>query len=160
MIKVNDCPGTRGNSFGVLQAMNMSNEISLLAYGDTIFDLPIESILSSHIQNHNDITVLVRDTDHPIDSDLAWTDTGDVKFSKYPHKFSDFSGKLGVSAFYILSPRSFDISLSEKYSEWFELIKFFSTSGRKIGLFKLEEGYIKDLGTPERYLNFTKNDNY
>ena len=153
---VNDHPGTLGNSFGVLQSMNMSNEISLLAYGDTIFDLPIDNMLSSHIQNQNDITVVVRDTDHPIDSDLAWIDAGVTKFSKYPHDFNDFSGKLGVSAFYILSPQSFDISLSMEYSEWFELIKYFNDSGKKIGLYKLDNGYIKDLGTPLRYKNFLK----
>ena len=154
--KVKDHPGTHGNSFGVLQSMNISNEISYLAYGDTIFDLPIENILSSHIQNQNDITVLVRDTDHPIDSDLAWVDAGDVKFSKYPHTFNDFTGKLGVSAFYILSPQSFDTSLSKEYKEWFELIKYFNDSGKKIGLYKLDEGYIKDLGTPSRYLNYIR----
>ncbi len=154
--KVNDQPGTLGNSFGVLKSMNMSSQITLLAYGDTIFDLPIKNMLSSHIQNQNDITVLVRDTDHPVDSDLAWIDKGVVKFSKYPHSFNDFSGKLGVSAFYILSPQTFDTSLSRKYSEWFKLIMYFNDSGKKIGLYKLDNGYINDLGTSLRYKNFLK----
>ena len=139
--------------------MKESNQITLLAYGDTIFDLPIEKILSNHVQNQNDITVLVRETDHPIDSDLAW-EKDDVKFSKYPHAFDDYNGKLGVSAFYIISPQPFDITLCKSYTEWFELIQHFNNSGKKIGLFKLDEGFIKDLGTPERYLNYIQNDNY
>ena len=59
-------------------------------------------MLSSHIQNQNDITVLVREIDHPSDSDLAWVEDCDVKFSKHPHTFNDFVHKLGVFAFYIL----------------------------------------------------------
>ncbi|MDA8816755.1 NTP transferase domain-containing protein [Schleiferiaceae bacterium] len=158
--KIKDLPKTSGNSFGVLQSMKDSNQITLLAYGDTIFNLPIEKMLSSHIQNQNDITVLVRETDHPIDSDLAWEEDG-VKFSKYPHTFEYYHGKLGVSAFYILSPQAFDINLSEEFTEWFELIQYFNNSGiKKIGLFKLDEGFIKDLGTPERYINHIQNDNY
>ena len=157
--KVNDLPGTSGNSFGVLSSLNQCDQITLLAYGDTVFDLPIEDMLSSHIQNQNDITVLVRETDHPSDSDLAWVEGGNLKFSKYPHTFNDFSRKLGVSAFYILSPLSFACSLSAEYTEWFELIQYFNSSGKKVGLFKLNHGYIKDLGTPERYLNYIQNDN-
>lgn len=46
--------------------------------------------------------------------------------------------------------------LSEVFPEWFELLQHLNEIGKKIGLFKLADGYIKDLGTPERYLNFTK----
>jgi hypothetical protein len=34
-----------------LQSINYSIEISLLAFGDTIFDMPIENMLTSQIQN-------------------------------------------------------------------------------------------------------------
>lgn len=157
---VRDSQTTKGNSYGIVNAMNDSNQITYLSYGDTIFDFPVDDMLQYHLNQKNDITVLVRETDHPSDSDLAWKVGDSVRFSKYPHGFEDFSHKLGVSAFYILSPMSINSNLSEVFPEWFQLLQHLNEIGKKIGLFNLAEGYIKDLGTPERYLNFTKNDNY
>ena len=157
---IRDSQSAKGNSYGVLNAMKDSDQTTYLAYGDTIFNFPVEDMLKYHINQQNDITVLVRDSDHPRDSDLAWEVGDSVGFSKYPHGFDDFSNKLGVSAFYILSPMAINPSLSEVFPEWFQLLQHLNEIGKKIGLFKLGEGYIKDLGTPERYLNFTKNDNY
>jgi NDP-sugar pyrophosphorylase family protein len=52
LVKVADRPGTNGNFFGVLQSINYSIEISLLAFGDTIFDMPIGNMLTSQIQSN------------------------------------------------------------------------------------------------------------
>ncbi len=157
---VRDSQSVKGNSSGVLNAMKHSDEITYLAYGDTIFNFPVSDMLKYHIDQKNDITVLVRDTEHPSDSDLAWKVGDSVRFSKYPHNFDDYSNKLGVSAFYILSPMAISADLCKDFPEWFQLLQHLNETGKRVGLFKLAEGYIKDLGTPDRYLKFTQNDNY
>lgn len=96
---VRDSQTTKGNAYGVVNAKNDSGKITYLAYGDTIFDFPLGDMLKYHIDQRNDITVLVRDTDHPSDSDLAWNVGNILRFSKYPHGFDDFSNKFGISAF-------------------------------------------------------------
>ena len=151
---VKDKPSTHGNSYGIIESMKISNQITLLAYGDTIFDLPIKDMLSYHLKNQNDVTVLVRPTDHPIDSDLAWTSNGSVCFSKYPHNFVDFTEKLGVSAFYIIEPAATKNVNCNDFSDWFGIVQHLNNSGKKIGIFELKKGYINDLGTPLRYNNF------
>lgn len=159
---VKDVPAARGNSYGIIQAMKNTNQTTILAYGDTIFKFPVSEMLHSHIEDLNDISVLVRDTDHPSDSDLAWSENGTVKFSKYPHDFSNFAGKLGVSAFYIISPRVLDQINHEDFSDWFRVVEHLNQGGKKVGLFRLKQGFIKDLGTPDRYYRFIKeqkNDN-
>ncbi len=93
---------------------------------------------------------MVGETDHPFVMDLTWSEVGVVKSSKSALVLNDFIGKLCFSVFYIFSPHSLNISLSKENWVWLVLFK----NSRKTDIYELDEGYIKDLGTPSRYLNF------
>ena len=158
---VRDIETVNGNSYGIIEAMKVSPDTTFLAFGDTIFNFSISDMLSFHLNEKNAITMLVRKTDHPEDSDLAWYSSRGLELSKYPHNFIDFTNKFGVSAFYILAPYVLNRISHSDFPDWFTIVQQIKRIKKKIGIFELKNGFISDLGTPNRYTKFiinSKND--
>lgn len=156
IIEILDDVNSKGNTPGILNSLKLSKETTLICYGDTVFDLPLDEMLEFHRKKESCITILCRRTDHPEDSDLVWYSNSKIQGSKYPHLLNDFSDKLGVSAFYIVEPQSIArSSYVDINCDWFSfLIRQIKSNTSRIELYELKTGMIKDIGTPNRYMNY------
>lgn len=143
----------RGTGGALLDAVPLLDERFLFLYGDTLVDMDFQKIIRFHLANAADLTLFAHPNDHPQDSDLvARAPDGRVTaIHGYPHPPGAEHRNLVNAALYvmnrelldpaILPPGAFDIA---KHA-----IPLWINSGRRVFAFR-GDGYIKDMGTPER----------
>lgn len=117
--------------------------------GDVMTTLDVTALLLSHFSSGAAATVVVRETDHPHDSDIIQMaeDGKALRFfsKKDPHK----EGNLGSAGVCILSPGLLDRIEAPCNLEG-DLIASLIGSGEDVRCF-VSADYFKDMGTPERY---------
>lgn len=125
----------------------------LVLYGDTLVDMDFRRLIAFHRERDADLTLFAHPNDHPHDSDLIERapDGRVVRVLPYPHPAGEDHQNLVNAALYVmkrsllgaraLPSGSFDIA-KDGLPAWIG-------EGRRIFAYR-GDGYIKDMGTPER----------
>ncbi|AEF82202.1 HAD-IIIA family hydrolase [Leadbettera azotonutricia] len=130
----------------------IKNENFLLVFGDTIFDIDIERMLSYHKKKNSSITLFVHPNSHPVDSDIVILDDNKkvIKIDSKNNIRKYWYNNIVNAGLYLISskviedvPKSGKIDLekdiiSKKIEKNDEIYGYLSTE------------YIKDAGTIER----------
>lgn len=123
-------------------------------YGDTIMDFNMNDMLQYHQNKRADATLLVHPNDHPYDSDIIDIDRNGeiIHFYNKPHPKDFICHNIVNAALFIFSPKILNyIKAGEKsYIEKDTLPQCLKNGLRLFGYVSAE--YIKDMGTPDRYL--------
>lgn len=127
-------------------------------YGDTVMDVDLAAMLRSHTANSADATLLVHPNDHPFDSDIVFL-AGDGRvegFAFKPHPEGFISRNLVNASLFIFSPRVTErIEPGVKSHIEKDVLPRCLRDGLRVFGYRSAE-YIKDMGTPERYLQVSR----
>jgi mannose-1-phosphate guanylyltransferase/phosphomannomutase len=129
-----------------------------LLYGDVFLDFDLRALLSHHIQKRPVATVLVRQSDHPADSDLVVVEPNTDHVTAFlPKATRDPKGlyrNCANAAVYAVSKALLDFIPKDRPSDIAtNAFPDAISNGREIRAHALEEtGYVKDMGTPARLL--------
>jgi len=130
----------------------------LLFYGDIIMEFDIKRMIDFHNREKADSTLLVHPNDHPFDSDLIEiNEENQIKrFLLKPHDDDLIYKNLVNAGVYILSPRLLSlISKSKKSDLVSDVLELSLHKGFLLSAYLTTE-YIKDMGTPVRYSQVSK----
>lgn len=126
-------------------------ETFFLLYGDILTQLDIDKLLQFHKEKNAEITAVVTQTDHPLDSDLVSvsSDSRVEKLYFKPHKKQHKTG-YGLAAVYMIEAKTLD-SLNEGVLEFEKgFLQKILKEGRPVYAYVTNE-LVNDIGTPERY---------
>ena len=156
----------KGNFGGILENKDLLPEEFIVVYPDLFWVCDIKKIYDHHLLSQAYITIVVRRTDHPYDSDTVklcpklnvksiFSKVTKTKKINYEH--NDLYGATGI---YILNKKYLSISSSVKFRnaeiDLFESIE----RNQKTNIIHLSayitSEYIKDCGTPERFEKVSK----
>jgi len=143
----------RGTGGALLDSLPFLKDEFLILYGDTLVDIDLTRIIDSHRHNNADVTLFAHPNDHPHDSDLVELDEcGRVMaLHPYPHSAESEHSNLVNAALYVVKKTSLSdvIWPSGPFDIAKCAIPSWIKSGKRIYGFR-GDGYIKDMGTPER----------
>ena len=143
----------RGTGGALLDALPLLEDKFLVLYGDTLLDLDFSRMVTFHRDNRAELTLFSHPNDHPQDSDLIERDdTGRViAVHPYPHPEGSEYHNLVNAALYVVEKSILSAgSLPEgPFDIAKHAIPFWINNGHRIFAFR-GDGYIKDMGTPER----------
>ncbi len=126
----------------------------LVLYGDTMVNVDLDRIWSSHAQHAADATLLLHPNDHPLDSDLVETDpSGWIRaFHNRPHPQNRFFQNLVNAGLYVINKDALSAWAHQPAFLDFGMDLFPAMLARRLKLFGYNSPeYIKDIGTPQRY---------
>lgn len=140
--------GTVGGIKAIEQELK---EDFLVLYGDVLFDIDFERLLTFHRSKASQATLVIHPNDHPYDSDLVATDESGkvIAFHPKPHPEEAYYRNMVNAAMYVLSPAIFpylqkDVPADFGKDIFPHIINHLSVYG-----YNTPE-YIKDMGTPKR----------
>ncbi len=151
---IDDGEVPRGTAGAVLSIMDQLDDLFLVVYGDTLFNIDFKRFFRFHeAGNNNAASLFLHPNDHPADSDLVEIDEElcIVNFHGYPHKPGIYLPNLVNAALYIISKESIinwrDHQGSLDFAK--DLFPMMLTEGFILKGYVSPE-YIKDAGTPCR----------
>ena len=126
----------------------------VMANGDSLYEIDLNSMLDFHKQNGALITLLTQPTDHPHDSDLLIMDKQTKRvlgFNKKNEPRPPNFENLANVGFFIINSKALEYfkELKSLNLEHDFITHFINTTDKVFGYESNE--YIKDVGTPERY---------
>lgn len=143
--------GTAG-ALGLLK--DKLKEHFFVFYGDTVMDVDLQAMLEFHKAKGADATLFIHPNDHPYDSDIVDIDEqGRVcRVLLKPHADGFVSRNMVNAALFIFSPKILDVitPYTKCHIEKNVLPVCLEQGMNLYGYVSFE--YIKDMGTPERYL--------
>lgn len=127
----------------------------LVVYGDLYINMDLKPLLAFHGSHAGQATLVVRQTDHPRDSDLV-----DVKEGKVQRFYRAEPGKpcgdLACAAVWVVRPALMDLIPADRPSDFGrDIFPAAVSSGRELRAYLTRE-LVADLGTPERIEAFQK----
>lgn len=125
----------------------------VLAYGDVYTDFDLRTMVAIHEAAHPLGTLLVRASDHPWDSHLIDCDIdGRVREFIHEREPGRLYRNVANAAFYILSKKILDFIPIDRPSDFGVDVfpKILREGGNLLSYTLPEEGFVKDMGTPER----------
>lgn len=128
----------------------------LLLYGDVFLDFDLEALIERHERENPMATVLVRQSDHPNDSDLVSVESGTDRVLEFlPKATRDPHGvyrNCANAAVYACSKKLLDFISKDVSSDIAtHVFPAVLAAGEEIRAHWLEDtGYVKDMGTPAR----------
>ena len=142
----------RGTAGALVDALPHLEEEFLVLYGDTLVDLDFRRMLDFHRSKQADLTLFAHPNDHPHDSDLVQVDRDwrVTAVHPYPHPGGSEYRNLVNAALYVMRrellvgswPGGVIDIAKHAIPRWLQERKpVFAYRG---------DGYIKDMGTPER----------
>lgn len=142
----------RGTAGALMDALDELDEKFIVMYGDTFFDIDLESFSKFHHNNDGDASIFLHPNDHPHDSDLVELGSFNrvLKIHSYPHD-DQWRQNLVNAAVYIFNRNSLlNMNFfSKKPDIAKDLFPRMLESKKKLyGYISTE--YIKDMGTPDR----------
>jgi histidinol-phosphate phosphatase family protein len=143
----------RGTAGAVLFCADLLDEDFVLAYGDVFVDFAADRLIAAHEARHPLGTLLVRASDHPWDSHLVDTDESDrVREFIHHHDPARLYRNVANAAVYVLSRRVLDFIPTDRPSDFgADVFPAAVSAGATLLTHRLEEeGFVKDMGTPER----------
>jgi len=140
-------------------AENELTDNFIVLYGDIMLDIDIEKFIKFHKNKNSNCTLVIHPNDHPHDSDLLEIDDNHriIAFHSKPHLKDKYLMNLNNACVYIMSPKILKYIKSEKEVELDFGKHIFPKIFKKEKLFGYNTPeYIKDMGTPERLKQVTK----
>jgi histidinol-phosphate phosphatase family protein len=142
----------RGTGGALVDARPILAEEFLVLYGDTLVDMDFGRMRDFHHASGAEVTLFAHPNDHPHDSDLLEVDSDGrvLGLHPYPHPAGSEYRNLVNAGLYFLKKSALD-------GDWptgaFDIAKqavpLWLQRGEKIFTYR-GDGYIKDMGTPER----------
>jgi len=123
-------------------------------YGDTVMDIDLCKMYNFHIQNQSEATLLIHPNDHPYDSDIVIIDKDNkvTQICNKPHDDNFIARNLVNAALFIFSPSVLSyVELGVKSHIEKDVLPKCLKAGINVFGYNSPE-YIKDMGTPDRYL--------
>lgn len=142
----------RGTAGALIDALPELDEQFLVVYGDTFFDIDLDSFWLFHQNQVGDVSIFLHPNDHPYDSDLVEVNS-DFRVKKIhtcPHDMQ-WRQNLVNAAVYIFNKDALQSVnlISDRPDIAKDLFPLMLESKKKLyGYISTE--YIKDMGTPER----------
>ncbi len=142
----------RGTAGAMVDARPHLADEFLVLYGDTLVDMDFRRMLEFHSARRSEATLFAHPNDHPQDSDLVevdadWRVTG---VRPYPHPPGAEYHNLVNAALYVMRRDLFDGSwTADSFDIAKHAIPHWLEQGRRVFAYR-GDGYIKDMGTPER----------
>ena len=145
----------KGTAGALIDALPELNKCFLVIYGDTFFDIDLNSFWNFHQNHSEDASIFLHPNDHPFDSDLVElnSDYQIKKIHPYPHKTGNWLQNLVNAGIYILNKKVFDDIKLQNKKDLPDIAKdLFPTmlKSRKKLYGYISTEYIKDMGTPKR----------
>jgi histidinol-phosphate phosphatase family protein len=142
----------RGTAGALVDAIPHLEKEFLVLYGDTLVDLDFRRMLAFHAAKQADLTLFAHPNDHPHDSDLVEVDRDwrVTAVHPYPHPEGSEYRNLVNAALYVMRrdllagswPDGVIDIAKQAIPRWLQ-------EGKSIFAYR-GDGYIKDMGTPER----------
>jgi histidinol-phosphate phosphatase family protein len=142
----------RGTAGALLDALPYLEEEFLVVYGDTLVDLDFRHMLAFHKAKQADLTLFAHPNDHPQDSDLVEVDRDwrVTAVRPYPHPEGSEYRNLVNAALYVMRR---DLLAGQWPEGAFDIAKHavprWLDENKRVFAYR-GDGYIKDMGTPER----------
>lgn len=124
-----------------------------VAYGDVFTDFDPRPMIESHLEHHPMGTLLVRASDHPWDSHLIeQTPDGEVREFIHQRQPGRLYHNVANAAFYILSKKILShIPVDRPTDLGGDIFPAVLQAGERLRTYRLPaEGFVKDMGTPDR----------
>lgn len=145
-----------GTAGCLLEVADQLDDHFVLLYGDVFLDFDLGALIRQHEESRPNATVLVRQSDHPADSDLVDLEmtTGKVR-AFLPKATRDPAGcyrNWGNAAVYCCSRRLLEVIPAGRFSDIAtDAFPALLVRGGVIRAHALEDtGFVKDMGTPSR----------
>lgn len=142
----------RGTGGSVLAAWDHLDEVFLVVYGDTLFDINFPRFIKRHLDTGAQATLFVHPNDHPYDSDIIGMDEDGwvTGFHPAPHPSGQYLRNLVNAALYVVKRESLTHSRDLFNCDFIKHIfpRLLDAGGRILAYPSVE--YIKDIGTPDR----------
>lgn len=156
----------KGNFGGILEnALNLPEEFFVI-YPDLFWDCNLRNIYNHHVRSQSFITLVVRRTEHPEDSDtiklcpllnIKKLFSKVTKSQKISYEKNDLFGATGI---YIINKQFIlnltNLQFNNDEIDLFESIEKNQESSRVNLSAYITSEYIRDCGTPERFLKVSK----
>ena len=127
----------------------------LVVYGDLFVDIDLGRLLDFHRGHDGAATVVVRETDHPLDSDLARLD-GDRITGFYRAKPGEPYDNIACTALWVLRPRLLSHVPVDRPTDFGkDIFPAAVAAGEKVMAYRTSETVL-DVGTPERVERFER----
>ncbi|MBI5201868.1 MAG: nucleotidyltransferase family protein [Elusimicrobia bacterium] len=127
----------------------------LVVYGDLYVDMDLGKLMAFHRAHGGAATLVVRETDHPLDSDLVRTE-GDRITGIYRAKAGEPHGSLGCAAIWVVRPSLLKHIPADKPTDFGkQVFPAAIAAGEKLYAYVTKEDVL-DVGTPERVKTFEK----
>jgi len=143
----------RGTGGALFDALPVLEERFAVLYGDTLVQFDLNKIWSFHTERDADFTLFAHPNDHPHDSDLLSCDSDGrvTRLMPYPHPEGSNFRNLVNAGLYMMNRNLLAAlpSLGSSYDIAKHALPFWISSGAKLFAYR-GDGYIKDMGTPER----------
>lgn len=148
----------KGTAGALINSLPHLNDVFLVIYGDTFFDIDLKSFWNFHRKHSSDATIFLHPNDHPHDSDLVELNSNMTvkKIHSYPHN-SRWKQNLVNAALYVFNKNVLmDLKLSKKKKDIAKnLFPMMLRRKKKINGYISTE-YIKDVGTVKRFNNIKR----
>lgn len=128
------------------------DDTTLLIYGDVLNNINFKKLEKFHKEKKSILTAVVRNTDHPVDSDLVGINKDKclINFYPKPHK-SDIHSAYGLSAIYLFEASMLELLPRVKVFDFAkDFLPTLIAGNYPVYCFESKE-FIMDIGTPERY---------
>lgn len=149
-INYNFEPEILGTSGALVAFKDVLNEDFFVIYGDVLGKIDIKKWVEFHEKNRSNATLIVHESSHPEDSDIAQL-RKDGRIIKLVHKpgNSDF-GNIGSAAWYIVSPQIFEFLPNGKSDFIKDVFPRMMSAGLRLYGYQTGE-FLMDVGTPDRF---------
>ncbi|MBI2449862.1 nucleotidyltransferase family protein [Candidatus Pacearchaeota archaeon] len=127
----------------------------LVVYGDVLSNMDLSRLIKFHNDKKASATLVVRKTDHPLDSDIVQLDKNDGVVGVYHKPGTLDFGDIGNAAWYILEPDVFNY-ITPGHSDFIKDVFPRMIADKKIVYGYMTTEFIKDAGTPERLMQVQK----
>ena len=147
--------GTAG-ALKILQ--NKIKKDFLVLSGDVMLNFDLKGFIKYHRSKKGIASIIVRPSDHPLDSDLVEVNKEwqIIDLLKKPHSNKLNFHNLSIASVYIFSPKVFNyIPLNIKSNIEKDILPLVLKSKNKVYAY-ISSGYFKDIGVPERLLKARK----
>ncbi len=144
--------GSAGALYYLRDFSNRLIEDCLLIFGDVMFDMDIDRLISFHKKSHAEITLVAHPNSHPYDSDLLSTDNDGkvVGILGKKEERGDCCHNLVNSGISVFSSKVLEIISEAKKTDWEKDVVSELIGSGKVFAYRTSE-YIKDAGTPDRF---------
>ena len=146
----------RGTAGALLDSLEILDESFFIIYADTFLKVDMKKMFKWHCKNEADLTCFVHPNSHPYDSDILEINKKSQIVRVFRPRSDQTYKNIVNAAFYILKKKSIDFTLEEPRPDIAkDLIPAMINRSKKVLGYKSCE-YIKDMGTPQRLLQVTK----